>query len=387
MTIAFIPRKFIKKIWYADSPSVFLPIIYFLLPLSWIYIFFIRLRYFLYNGGFFSITKIDVPVIVVGNIAVGGSGKTPLVIWLAEYFKAKGLSPGIVSRGYGGAYTSDIELVKSTSDPVKVGDEPVLIARNSHCPVIVGKERVKAAKELIEKYECDIILSDDGMQHYSLARDMELVVVDGESPFGNGCCLPAGPCREPKLRPFYDADMAITTYRGGESISEGDLENKLMMAYAESGITYSPRIIMHYIYKELEAVSSSTKTVTLSDLQGKTIHAVAGIHNPTHFFSYLRNNNVNLITHQFPDHHIYTEKDVEFDDNLPVVMTEKDAVKCLSFTVEKLWYLPISVELPHFADKLDAFMSGEYAVHKMQPAIGKNFKRWHKKRPRIKKDG
>ena len=387
MTIAFIPRKFIQNVWSSDFFTAYLPILYFLLPLSWIYIFFIRLRFFLYDVGFFAITKIDVPVIVVGNIVVGGSGKTPLVIWLAKHYKAKGLSPGIVSRGYGGTYTSDIKVVKPTSDPVLVGDEPVLIARNSNCPVVVGKERIMAAKELVERHECDIILSDDGIQHYALARDIELVVIDGESPFGNGYCLPAGPCREPKLRPFYDADIIITTYREGDGISDEDLENKLMMAYAKSGITYKPWFIMRYIYKELEAVGSSTKTATLSDLQGKTIHAIAGIHNPTHFFSYLRNHNVNLITHQFPDHHIFTEKDIKFDDNLPVVMTEKDAVKCLDFTVDKHWYLPISVELPHFTDKLDAFMRNEYAADKMQVEMGKNFKRWRKNRPWKRKDG
>ena len=130
-----------------------------------------------------------------------------------------------------------------------------------------------------------------------------------------------------------------------------------------------------------------TKTATLSDLQGKTIHAIAGIHNPTHFFSYLRNHNVNLITHQFPDHHIFTEKDIKFDDNLPVVMTEKDAVKCLDFTVDKHWYLPISVELPHFTDELDAFMRNEYAIDKMQVEMGKKFKRWHKNRPWKREDG
>ena len=228
--------------------------------LSFVFFLLFRFNKFLYFYGLRRKVSFSSFILSVGNLSLGGSGKTPLVIWLAKHFEAKGLSPGIVSRGYGGTYTSDIELVIPTSDPVRVGDEPVLIAKNSHCPVIVGKERIKAAKELIEKYECDIILSDDGMQHYSLARDIELVVVDGENPFGNGYCLPAGPCREPKLRPFYDADIAITAYKRGEDITKEDLKNKLLMAYAESGISYCPTIIMHYVYKELVAVSGSKET-------------------------------------------------------------------------------------------------------------------------------
>ena len=353
MIIAFISRIFIQKVWCTKNIFSL-----FLLPLSWLYIFLVQLRYLLYDLGVFSVVKINVPVIIVGNIVIGGTGKTPLVIWLAEHFREKGFSPGVISRGYGGTYTLDIELVKPTSDPLLVGDEPIVIARNTHCPVIVGKDRGKAAKELVERYKCDIILSDDGMQHYSLARDIEIIVIDAERPFGNGYCLPAGPCREPKLRPFFDADFIVNAYKEDIDIFRNDLVDRLQLAYTSAGIMdYQPSIIMHYIYKELAPVSESTKSILLSDLQGMTVHAVAGIHNPAYFFSYLRKHKLDLIIHQFSDHHIFTENDIKFDDNLPVVMTEKDAVKCFKFSDSRHWYVPVKAELTEsFAYDLDKYM-------------------------------
>jgi len=352
MTIAFISKIFIKKVWH--SKNIFSVL---LLPLSWLYIFFIRIRSLLYSIGFFSITKINVPVIIVGNIVIGGSGKTPLVIWLSKYFKKKGHIPGIISRGYGGTYSSDTQFVKPTSDPLLVGDEPVLIAKNTHCPVIVGKKRAKAAKELVEKHKCNLIISDDGIQHYSLARDIEIVVIDGEDPFGNCYCLPAGPCREPKLKPFFSADFIVNTYRGYSDIPHSALIDHLEVTYNKLGLTVQPKTIMRYIYKELKSVMTPSKTLPISDLHGKTLHAVAGIHDPSHFFSYLRNHKFNLIIHQFSDHHIFTKEDIKFDDNFSVVMTEKDAVKCSKFSDSRHWYVPVDAELTEsFADALDNYM-------------------------------
>ena len=327
-------RKFIfletliEKVWYSKNIFSLL-----LSPLSLIYISIIYLRYTLYQLGLISITKINVPTIVIGNIVVGGTGKTPLVIWLAKYFKEKGFLPGIVSRGYGGTYLSNIELVKPTSNPLLVGDEPVIIARNTNCPVVVAKKRAKGAKKLVEKYNCNIILCDDGMQHYSLARDIEIAVIDGQRRFGNNYCFPAGPLREPKSR-IFKADLIVSKYNARTC------EHK-----------------MDYTYKQLVSLNELSKTIPISDLHDMTVHAVAGINNPDHFFSYLRSHKLELIIHKFPDHYSYTEDDVKFNDNFSVVMTEKDAVKCLNYSSDKHWYIPISAELSKsFACDLDKLM-------------------------------
>ena len=324
----FFLETFIEKVWYSKNIFSLL-----LSPLSLIYISIIYLRHTLYQLGLISITKINVPTIVIGNIVAGGTGKTPLVIWLAKHFKDKGFLPGIVSRGYGGTYLSNIELVKPTSNPLLVGDEPVIIARNTNCPVVVAKKRAKGAKKLVEKYNCNIILCDDGMQHYSLARDIEIAVIDGQRRFGNNYCFPAGPLREPKSR-IFKADLIVSKYNARTC------EHK-----------------MDYTYKQLVSLNELSKTIPISDLHGMTVHAIAGINNPDHFFSYLRSHKLELIIHKFPDHYSYTEDDVKFNDNFSVVMTEKDAVKCLNYSSDKHWYIPISAELSKsFACDLDKLM-------------------------------
>ena len=324
----FFLENLIEKVWH--SKNIFSLLLF---PLSLIYISIIYLRHTLYQLGLISITKINAPTIVVGNIVAGGTGKTPLVIWLAKYFKGKGFLPGIVSRGYGGTYLSNIELVKPTSNPLLVGDEPVIIARNTNCPVVVAKKRAKGAKELVEKYNCNIILCDDGMQHYSLARDIEIAVIDGQRRFGNNYCFPAGPLREPKNR-IFKADLIVSKYNARKC------EHK-----------------MDYTYNQLVSLNELPKTIPVSDLHGMTVHAIAGINNPDHFFSYLRSHKLELIIHKFPDHYSFTKDDVRFDDNFPVVMTEKDAVKCLNYSSDKHWYVPISAELPKsFIYDLDKLM-------------------------------
>ena len=324
----FFLGTLIEKVWYSKNIFSLL-----LSPLSLIYISIIYLRHTLYRLGLISITKINVPTIVIGNIVAGGTGKTPLVIWLAKHFKDKGFLPGIVSRGYGGTYLSNIELVKPTSNPLLVGDEPVIIARNTNCPVVVAKIRAKGAKELVEKYNCNIIFCDDGMQHYSLARDIEIAVIDGQRRFGNNYCFPAGPLREPKSR-IFKADLIVSKYNARTC------EHK-----------------MDYTYKQLVSLNELSKTIPISDLHGMTVHVIAGINNPDHFFSYLRSHKLELIIHKFPDHYSYTEDDVKFNDNFPVVMTEKDAVKCLNYSSDKYWYIPISAELSKlFVCDLDKLM-------------------------------
>jgi tetraacyldisaccharide 4'-kinase len=321
-------KEFIENIWYTKHPLGLI-----LLPLSWLYTLIIVLRRLCYQSGLIAVNQIDAPVIIVGNITVGGTGKTPLVILLAEYFKNKGFKPGIVSRGYGGKLTGKTQQVRSDSDPSLVGDEPVLIAKKTACPVAVAVQRRKAAEELIEYCDCDLILCDDGMQHYSLGRDIEIAVIDGQRRFGNNRCLPAGPLREPISR-LKAVDFVVSKY-----------------------IASRHEFKMEYSYGDLVSLMDPTKTMPISNLADQSVHAIAGIGNPDRYFSYLRNQKLKLMMHEFPDHHAFTADDIKFNDGLPVVMTEKDAVKCTAYATEYHWYLPITATLPDsFTYRLDALM-------------------------------
>ena len=306
----------IEKIWYSKNFISFL-----LLPLSWIYIFFVELRLKLYQFGIFPINKSYAPTIIVGNMVAGGTGKTPLVIWLACYYKEQGFFPGVISKGYKGRYTTNTQFVDSNTDPILVGDEPVLIAKKTKCPVLVGNKRSTAAQEIVEKYKCNLIISDDGLQHYSLARNIEIAVIDGQRRLGNGFCIPAGPLRELKSR-LDSVDLVVGKYLAKKS------EYK-----------------MEYIYNDLVSLNNPKDKMPITDLDSKKIHVVSGISNPQSFYSYLRSQNYELLIHEYPDHHIYNENDLKFDDDFPVVMTEKDAVKCFKYSNERYWYLPISAKL------------------------------------------
>jgi tetraacyldisaccharide 4'-kinase len=321
-------KEFIENIWYTKHPLGLI-----LLPLSWIYTLIIVLRRLCYQSGLIAVNQIDAPVIIVGNITVGGTGKTPLVIWLAEYFKNEGFRPGIISRGYGGKLSGKTQQVRPDSNPSLVGDEPVLIAKRTNCPVAIAIQRRKAAEELIKHCDCDLILCDDGMQHYSLGRDIEIAVIDGQRRFGNGHCLPAGPLREPKSR-LKAVDFVVSKYIAGRH------EYK-----------------MEYTYGDLVSLTDATRNVPVSSLNGQSVHAIAGIGNSDRFYSYLRNQKLQIIMHEFPDHHPFITEDVNFNDGLPVVMTEKDAVKCVDYATDQHWYLPITATLPEsFTYRLDALM-------------------------------
>lgn len=323
-----LSKESIQNIWDSKHPLGLL-----LLPLSWLYKFVIFIRRLCYQSGLIPVNQINVPVIIVGNITVGGTGKTPLVIWLAEYFKEKGFKPGIVSRGYGGKLSGKTQQVRPDSDPRLVGDEPVLIAKRTSCPVAVAVKRRKAAEELIEYCDCDLILCDDGMQHYSLGRDIEIAVIDGQRRFGNGLCLPAGPLREPVSR-LDTVDFVVSKFVAGRH------EYK-----------------MEYSYGDLISLTQPSKTTPISSFADESVHVIAGIGNPNRYFSYFRNNKIKLIMHEFPDHHAFTADDINFNDGLPVVMTEKDAVKCTAFATQQHWYLPISASLADsFTYRLDALM-------------------------------
>lgn len=261
-------------------------------------------------------TRAGVPVIAIGNLTVGGSGKTPLAIHVAELLKGKGWSPAIVSRGYGGTAGTP-RGVTLASDPAEVGDEPVLMARRSGCPVWVGPERAAVIAALRQAHpDCDVVLLDDGLQHYALRRDIEIAVVDARG-LGNGFMLPAGPLREPRTRLWtVDAVVAHGTGRvkGYAMRLEGD---------------------------EVHRATDARERRPVRSFAGQRVHAVAGIGDPQRFFRHLEERGVQVVPHPFPDHHPFRAADLEFGDDAPVLMTEKDAVKCKRFAKPQHWILPV----------------------------------------------
>ncbi len=284
------------------------------------------MRRALYRLGVLRSVRIGVPLIVVGNLVAGGSGKTPLVLWLAEFLRARGHRPGIVSRGYGASVSSHrgppLE-VGIGSDPALVGDEPLLLARRSGCPVWVAADRVAACRALCARHpECDVIVLDDGLQHYRLARDLEIAVVDARG-FGNGRLFPAGPLREPVSR-LASVDAVVCNGASGVQGHAMRLEGGQFLRLDGSG-----------------------GPVDAAALGARRVHAVAGIGDPPRFFRHLEGLGLEVIAHPFPDHHAYVAADLEFGEDAPVVMTEKDAVKCalLVAAQPRFWMLPVRAEL------------------------------------------
>ena len=270
-----------------------------------------------------------VPVVVVGNISVGGTGKTPLVSYLVELLKLEGFSPGVISRGYRSSAPNYPFDVSQAEDVSQCGDEPYLIHQRSQCPVIIDADRVAAAQYLLEHYDCDVIISDDGLQHYRLGRDIEIAVIDGKRGLGNGHCLPAGPLRESPHR-LASVDFIVSNGPLCREIADVDISEYTMQLEPQAFVS----------------IDRSTQ-VPLSAFDTKSVHAVAGIGNPQRFFDTLRGCSQSMITeHSFPDHHHYSESDLSFADNNPVVMTEKDAVKASAFTLSDAWYLDVSAQLP-----------------------------------------
>ncbi len=311
-------------IWYKES---FIGLL--LLPLSIVFGWIVKLRRFLYRRGVLKSYSLPVPVIVVGNISVGGTGKTPLIIWLARLLKELGYRPGIISRGYVGQSDSWPQWVDASSDVNQVGDEAVLIAKNSGCPMAVAPLRIEAATMLLNKSDCNVILSDDGLQHYALNRTIEIAVIDGARRFGNRRCLPAGPLREPISR-LQDADFVVVN---GEK-SEG---HEFSMRLAGDTV--------------VNLVTGEQKP--LQAFKPVNCHALAGIGNPDRFFKLLASAGVSCITHHFPDHYQFQRHDIDFGDDNPVLMTEKDAVKCGSLANKQHWYLPVQAILETgFAEQL-----------------------------------
>ena len=303
--------------WYRVTPLHLL-----LLPLSVLFYFLSTARRLFYKAGIFHSVKLPVPVIIVGNISVGGTGKTPFTLWLAEQLISNGWHPGIISRGFGGSGSAPQE-VQHNSDPAIAGDEPVLMAQRKLCPVWISRDRPAAAKALLNAHpECDVILSDDGLQHYRLQRDVEIVVIDGVRRFGNGFLLPAGPLRETRSR-LHEADAVVVN----------------------GGIVLPGQYLMQLEGVHFYNLLNSEITATAADFQGQSLHAIAGIGHPERFFRHLNNLGLTLQTHPYPDHHRYTAADLAYPDANALLMTEKDAVKCIAFADEKCWVLRVEAHL------------------------------------------
>ncbi len=307
----------LERQWYRVTPLHLL-----LFPASLLFGLLAAVRRTLYRHGLLRSERLPVPVIVVGNVTVGGSGKTPLTLWLAQQLLDRGMRPGIISRGYQSAASSPRAV--SAHDPAEaVGDEPLLMAQRRLCPVWIGRDRPAAGRALLAAHpECDVLLSDDGLQHYRLRRDAEIAVVDGVRRFGNRFLLPAGPLREPPSR-LGTVDAVVVN--GGEAT-----ENEYPMRL--EGTRFC-------------SVSDPQTTRDARDFHGMRLHAVAGIGHPQRFFDHLKALGLIVQAHPFPDHHRYTAADLAFEDADAILMTEKDAVKCAAFANEKCWVLRVDARL------------------------------------------
>ena len=274
--------------------------------------------------------RAGVPVIVVGNLSVGGAGKTPLVLALVAALRGRGWRPGVISRGYGGSAHGP-ERVLCDSDPARVGDEPLLIAQRSDAPVAIARRRIEAAQLLVASGEVDVLIADDGLQHYALWRDLEVLVIDGRRGFGNRRVLPAGPLREQVDR-ADDCDFAVLN--GGEATGR---EIPMRM-------------------EQRDAVTLDGQSIRpLTEFAGQRVHALAGIGDPTRFFAALRGQGLEVVPHPFPDHHAFRAADLKFPESLPLLMTEKDAVKCRGFAAPERYAVPVDAILPEsFFDAVDA---------------------------------
>lgn len=322
--------RLIEKVWFNNHSAKWI-LVPLLLPLSALFWLLSALRRISFTLGIKKSYQLDKPVIVVGNIGVGGNGKTPMVIYLVGLAQSLNLKPGVISRGYGGKAPHYPYLVTSSSKAIQAGDEPILIQQRCQVPVVVGSDRIASAKHLIDQ-GCDIIISDDGLQHYRLKRDLELIIVDGKRLFGNGLLLPAGPLREGLWR-LPKSDLVI--YNG--KCASYDSHN--CSDYQEFS-----RITMTLKAAELCNIKSGER-FSIGDFisLNPSVNAIAGIGAPQRFFDTLTTNNVLIKNQQsFVDHHHFTLADFsEFDDNIPLLMTEKDAVKCREFCKNNWWYLPV----------------------------------------------
>lgn len=311
--------QFSQVVWYRTS---FTWINYLLMPLSWLFASIVKLRRWLYSRGIFKVHQFPVPVIVVGNITVGGTGKSPCIKALSSYLIGHGYKPGIVSRGAGGQRNLNPVLVSNAVTTKQVGDEAIMLANSTKCPLVVCTDRSEAVNFLLKRHpECDVVLSDDGLQHYRMGRDIEIAMVDGERMYGNGCLLPAGPLREPKAR-LKTVDYQVVN---GKKLDD----------------MYS----MQLVPQKWVSVKNAETHLPLNSWQDTKVHAIAGIGNPNRFFNQLNLLGYDVSAHPFPDHYSYKRSDIHYRDGLPVLMTEKDAVKCADLAHDNHWYLQTEVKV------------------------------------------
>ncbi len=323
-------KGYCLRSWY-QPPSL---LTFILAPFSILYAMVVKLRRCCYRLGFMEIHNLPVPVIIVGNITVGGTGKSPLVAYLAQLLKGKGYKVGLISRGYGGKINCKSKVVTISSNPSEVGDEPLMLVQQTALPMVVGSDRVLAAKHLLKEFDCDLIISDDGLQHYALGRDLEIAVIDGIRRLGNGFYLPAGPLREGASR-LKKVDCILVN--GGEA-KEGELPM---------------RMEVHELYN----LQDSTIQWSFPLKEPLTVHAVAGIGCPEHFFELLRKLGFHVIPHAYEDHYDFCISDIDFKD-FPIIMTSKDAVKCRQFADARHWCLSVRPVLGDaFIERIEDFLA------------------------------
>lgn len=322
--------NWLQNHWYRITPLHLI-----LYPVSLIFRALVALRRELYLSGFLPSHQLLLPVIVVGNISVGGTGKTPLTLALAEQLIKRGWHPLILSRGYSGA-TNKSQPVSPTSTAAQVGDEPMLMARRDLCPVWVGADRVATAHAALQACpQCDVVLCDDGLQHYRLQRDVEIAVIDGMRRYGNELLLPAGPLREPVSR-LQSVDAVV--------VNGGDAAGK------EYAMNLGGEIFRNLLNPD--------QTATAADFEKPNVHAVAGIGNPQRYFQQLGGLGISFTPHPFPDHHAYSAVDLSFADCDAILLTEKDAVKCAAFADARYWVLRVDAQIDpaltdHILRKID----------------------------------
>lgn len=317
-------ERSVERLWYEKSAFAWV-----LWPFAFIFRILVAVRVRAYRLGLFSQKEVPVPVIVVGNITVGGAGKTPMVAWLTERLIESGRVPGIVSRGYGAVRQPRPVMVAAKSDYREVGDEPLVLARRTGAPICVHADRVLAARQLVADSRVDVVIADDGLQHYRMKRDIEIAVIDGQRGLGNGCMLPAGPLREPPSR-LTEVDIVMIN---GESDFTNGLRFDLVPTQA------------------LGLTGSAARN--LAEFAGMKVWAVAGIGNPGRFAAMLESFGIDPILVDVPDHGAVSLAALQRQNDWPILMTEKDAVKYRNAPEQNAWYVPVDVQM---SEQSEAFI-------------------------------
>ena len=318
----------LERTWYKQTDWLGLCLV----PISWLYCGVSTVRRIAYRWRLLSSGRPLCPVIIIGNLTVGGTGKTPVVIACANWLQQQGYKPGIISRGYKGQTRDYPLLVSAASDPLEAGDEPVLIADKTQCPVVVDPDRLRGCTYLTNHADVDIIVSDDGLQHYGLQRDIEIVVFDGQRGVGNGHCLPAGPLREPVSR-LKDCQLLLYNL---------DKQDSVTQRFSHTGaVSFDYTTVTSHA----QQINDPVVSVPLETLATKSCQLLSGIGNPQRFYTAMGQYGITGQIHTYSDHHIFIPKDIDFDADV-ILMTDKDAIKCRSFADDRHWSVPIHAELP-----------------------------------------